>query len=168
MPHDFNNEKFMGWSSISKSLLKWNKFKLFLKRLTTSDKRCGSCMGNIVVEAGEAPQTVSKIGLSSRKVMLLWVWWEWNGIVHYRLLLSDQTIDYNLYSQQLERLYQVVEIKWLELINRKDVIFHHNARFHTFLVNHKKLRKLGWEVLMHSMSRSCRTSKSENSTFVIV
>jgi len=61
------------------------------------------------------------------------MWWDWKRIVYHELLPSDQTIDSNLYCQQLERLRQAIEKNRPELINRKGVIFHHNnARPHIF------------------------------------
>jgi len=84
---------------------------------------------------------MTKPGLMPRKVMLF-VWWDWKRIVHYELLLLDQTINFNS-TQQLERLHQVIE-KQLELINRKGIVFHHNARLHTSSAIYQKLRKLGW------------------------
>ncbi|KAG5316799.1 SETMR methyltransferase, partial [Acromyrmex insinuator] len=43
-----------------------------------------------------------------------------------------------------------ISIKTTELINRKDVVFHHdNVRPHTSLMTRQKLREFGWEVLMH-------------------
>jgi len=82
----------------------------------------------------EAPQTVAKPGLTPRKVML-YVWWEWKGIVYYELLPLGQSIDSNFYCQQLKRLRQVIERK--QLINKKGVIFHHdNVRPHTSLATH--------------------------------
>jgi len=98
---------------------------------------------------GEAPQTMVKPskGLTPRKVMLC-VWRDWKEIAHYELLPPGQTIDSNLYCQQLERLRQAIEKKRPELINRKGVVFHHdNARPHTSLVTRQKLKELGWEVL---------------------
>jgi len=81
---------------------------------------------------------------------MLYVWWDWKGIVHYELLPSDQTIDSNLYCQQLEELRQAIERKRPKLINRKDVVFYQdNARPDTFLATRQKLKELSWEVLIH-------------------
>ena len=66
------------------------------------------------------------------------------------LLSSNQTINSELYCEQLQRLQQAIERKRPELINRRGVIFHHdNARPHTSLMTRQKLREFGWEVLMH-------------------
>ena len=76
------------------------------------------------------------------------VWWDWKGIVHYELLSSNQTINSELYCEQLQRLQQAIERP--ELINRRGVVFHHdNAQLHTSLMTRQKLRELGWEILMH-------------------
>ena len=48
------------------------------------------------------------------------------------------------------RLKQAIKQKRPELINKKCVVFHHdNARPHISLVTRQKLKKLGWEVVMH-------------------
>ena len=76
--------------------------------------------------------------------------WDWKRIVHYELLSSNQTINSELYCEQLQRLQQAIERKRPELINRRDIVFHHdNARLHTSLMTRQKLRELGWEILMH-------------------
>ncbi|KAJ0183740.1 hypothetical protein K1T71_000163 [Dendrolimus kikuchii] len=99
--------------------------------------------------AGQASQTVAKPGLNRNKVMLC-VWWDWKGIIHYELLPTGRTIDSGRYCEQLMRLKQKVERKRPELINRRGVVFHHdNARPHTSLATQQKLREFGWEVLMH-------------------
>ncbi|KAL0880861.1 hypothetical protein ABMA27_002044 [Loxostege sticticalis] len=100
-------------------------------------------------KACQASQTVAKPGLTRNKVILC-VWWDWKGIIHYELLPPGRTIDSELYSEQLMRLKQEVERKRLELINRRGVVFHHdNARPHTSLATQQKIREFGWEVLMH-------------------
>ena len=78
------------------------------------------------------------------------VWWDWKGIVHYELLSSNQTINSEVYCEQLQRLQQAIERKRLELINRRDVVFHQQRRSTTHIFdNRQKLRELDWEVLMH-------------------
>jgi len=61
------------------------------------------------LKQGETPQMVAKPELTPKKVMLCW--WDWKGIGHYELLPPSQTIDSNLYYQQLERLRQGIERK---------------------------------------------------------
>ena len=135
------------------SLLNRNKIDPFLKRMVTGDekwvtydnvkrKRSGS-------KSGEAAQTVAKPGLMARKVLLC-VWWDWQGIIHYELLTYGQTLNSDLYCQQLDRLNTALMQKRPSLINRGRIVFHQdNARPHTSLVTRQQLRELGWEVLLH-------------------
>lgn len=153
VPHDLTLKNLMDRISICESLLKRNKIEPFLKRLITGDEKWITYDNNVRKRSwskrGEAPQTIAKPGLTSKKVMLC-VWWDWKGIVHYELLSPGQTINSDLYCQQLMRLKQSIQEKRPELINRKGVVFHHdNARPHTSLTTRQKLRELGWEVLMH-------------------
>ena len=138
--------------SICESLLKRNEIEPLLKRMITGDEKWITYDNNVRKRSwskpGEASQTVAKPVLTPRKVMLS-VWWDWKGIVHYELLEPGQTINSTLYCQQLMRLKQAIKKKRPELTNRKGVVFRHNARPHISLVTRQKLRELGWEVLMH-------------------
>ena len=101
------------------------------------------------IKKGEEAQAIAKPGLTRKKVMLC------VGVVKLegnRSLWAFivQTINSELYCEQLQRLQQAIEKKRPELINRRDVVFHHdNVRPHTSLLTRQKLRELGWEVLMH-------------------
>jgi len=78
------------------------------------------------------------------------VWWDWKGVVYFELLPRNQTINSDVYCQQLDKLNAAIKEKRPELINRKGFIFHQdNARPHTSLMTRQKLGQLGWEVLMH-------------------
>ncbi|GBP26124.1 hypothetical protein EVAR_15138_1 [Eumeta japonica] len=46
------------------------------------------------------------------------VWWDWKDLIHYKLLLSSEIINLDLYCQQLMKLKQEVEKKLPELIGR--------------------------------------------------
>ncbi|GFX41915.1 mariner Mos1 transposase [Trichonephila clavipes] len=98
---------------------------------------------------GESAQTVVKLGLTARKILLC-IWWDWKGIVYYELLSYGQTLNSDLYCQQLDNLKLAIDQKWPELANRRGVVFHQdNARPYTTVVTPQKLWELGWEVLMH-------------------
>ena len=61
-----------------------------------------------------------------------------------------QTLNSDLYCQQLERLNAALMQKRPSLMSSGRIVFHQdNARPHTSLVTCQKLRELGWEVLLH-------------------
>ena len=83
---------------------------------------------------------MAKPGVTARKVLLC-IWWEWQGIIHYELLHYGQTLNSHLYCQQLDRLNAAHMQKRPSLLNRGRIALHQgNARPHT---------SLGWEVLLH-------------------
>ncbi|GFY00847.1 putative DD34D transposase [Trichonephila clavipes] len=116
--------------SISEALVKRNEIDTFLKRMVTGDVKSVS-YDNIVrkrswSKCDEAAQMVAKPGLISRKC---------------------QTLNSDVYCQQLERLKLVIDQKRPELANRSGVVFHQdNARPHTSVVTHQKLWELDWKV----------------------
>jgi len=130
VPHELTVKNLMDRISICESLLKRNEIEPFFKRLITGDEKWVTYDNNVRKRSwsklDEAAQTVGKPGLTPRKVMLC-VWWDWKGIVHHELLQRGQTIDSTIYCQQLMRLKRAIEVKRPELINRKGVVFHHDA-----------------------------------------
>ncbi|GFV47592.1 histone-lysine N-methyltransferase SETMAR [Trichonephila clavipes] len=111
--------------------------------------QCFFDKGETASQRGESVQTVAKSELTSRKVILC-IWWDWKGIIYYELLPLCQTLNSDIYCQQLECLKLVTEQKELELANRRGVVFHQdNTRPLTSVVTHQKLWELDWKVLMH-------------------
>ncbi|KAL0852079.1 hypothetical protein ABMA28_000324 [Loxostege sticticalis] len=144
VPHELTERNLMNRVLICDSLLRRNETEPFLKKLITGDEKWITYDKNVRKrswsKAGQASQTVAKPGLTSNKVMLC-LWWDWKGIIHYELLPPGRTIDSELYCEQLMRLKQEVERKRPELINRRGVVFHNdNARPHTSLATQQKLR----------------------------
>lgn len=81
---------------------------------------------------------------------MLFICWNWKGIVFFELLPSNQTINTKVYCRQLDELDAAIKQKRWELTNRKGIVFHHdNARPHTSFVIRQKLLQLGWDVLPH-------------------
>ncbi|GFU83569.1 histone-lysine N-methyltransferase SETMAR [Trichonephila clavipes] len=153
VPHPLTVKNMIDRISICEVLAKRNENDPFLKRMLTGDKK-GVTYDNFVrkrswSKRGEAAQTVVKPGLTARKALLC-VWWDWKGIISFELLPYGQTLNSDLYCQQLDRLKLAIDQKRPELANKRGVVFlQDNARPHTFVVTRQKLCELGWEVLMH-------------------
>jgi len=153
VPHELTQKNLMDRISICESLLNRNKIDPFLKRMVTGDEKWVT-YDNVKRKRSwsnrdEPAQTVAKPGLTIRKVLLC-VWWDWQGIIYYELLPYGQTLNSDLYCQQLDRLKEAIAQKRPALANRRGIVFHQdNARPHTSIVTRQKLRELGWEVLMH-------------------
>ncbi|GFW75494.1 mariner transposase [Trichonephila clavipes] len=54
---------------------------------------------------------MAKPGLTAGKVLLC-IWWDWKGIIYYELLPNGQTLNSDLYCQQLDRLKLAIDQKW--------------------------------------------------------
>ena len=81
---------------------------------------------------------------------MLYIWWDWKGVLYYELLPENQTMNSNKYCSQLDQLKAALDEKRPELVNRKGIIFHqHNTRLHVSLMTRQKLLQLGWEVLIY-------------------
>ncbi|GFY26832.1 histone-lysine N-methyltransferase SETMAR-like [Trichonephila clavipes] len=61
-----------------------------------------------------------------------------------------QTLNPDLYCQQLNHLKLAIDQKWLELTKKRGVVFHQDSvRSRMSLVTRQNIWELGWEVLMH-------------------
>ena len=95
----------------------------------------------------EPPLPTSKASLHPKKVMLC-VWWDWKGILHYEFLSNNETINSEKYCSQLDKLKTAIEQKHSEIA--KGIMFHqHNAQSHVSLITRQKLLELSWDVLPH-------------------
>lgn len=135
------------------SLLKRHENDPFLKHIITGDKKW-VIYNNVKRKRSwskkDGPaQTISKVDIHQKKVMLS-VWWDFKGIVVFKLLPDNTTINSEVYCHQLDKMNDELQQKRSELINRKGVLFHQdNAKPHTSLVTHQKLLQLKWDTIPH-------------------
>ena len=106
--------------------------------------------GSQWLDRDQAPLGVPKPHKFVKKVMLC-VWWNTRGIVHYEVLESGQTVDSALYCQQLERVNQALADKGIKPEDTR--LLHDNARPHVSIMTQEKIEELGWEVLTHAPYR---------------
>ncbi|GIY38980.1 transposase [Caerostris darwini] len=73
--------------------------------------------------------------LKQPKKIMLPVWRDYKGILYYDLLSRNQTINSNMYVQQLAKPSHEVQEKRSESTNRNDIVFQQdNAKLHRSLL----------------------------------
>lgn len=153
VPHQLSAENKAQRSTICNFLLSKQEKEPFIHRIVTGDEKWvlyeNPKRKNQWLSPGQKPVSTPKPGLHPKKVLLC-VWWNSTGIVHFEILEQGQTVTADLYCQQLERLNQALIVKHPALVNRKGVILQHdNARPHSAKQTQQKIRDLGWELLPH-------------------
>ena len=93
-------------------------------------------------EPGKPSSSTSEPNLTLNKRMLC-IWWDIRPI-HYELLKPNEKLNSEKYCQQLDNLKTAVEKKRPAMLNRKDMILHHdNARPHAASGTRQKVAEVG-------------------------
>lgn len=153
VPHNLSEENKANRSTTCNLLLQRNKTEAFFDRLITGDEKWvlydNPKRKRQWLSQNESPRSTAKPGLHPKKALLC-VWWSIRGIVHLELLKYGQTVNSDLYCEQLDRLNQSLVEKCPAIVNRRGVILQHdNARPHCAKRTLEKINGLGWEVLPH-------------------
>ena len=61
-------------------------------------------------KCSEPPPPTPKTGLHPKKVVL-YIWWDWKGVLYYELLPENQMINSNKYCSQLDQLKSALDEK---------------------------------------------------------
>jgi histone-lysine N-methyltransferase SETMAR len=162
VPHPLSTDNLVQRASICASLLSRQKHKPFLERIVTGDEKwvryINVCRRRQWLDPGQKPFPDVNSDSYSKKVMLC-VWWDMKGVIYFELLNNHETINANIYSQQLQRLNEVLLQKRPVLANQKDVILlHDNSRPHVAKLTQRKIEqwdgkflriRLGRQILHH-------------------
>ena len=102
------------------------------------------------VPRDEEAQPVVQRNRFGRKVMLC-VWWNFEGVLLYQLLPNGKAVNAQLYSEQLDQVYEVLKRRYPGLVNRKRVLLQQdNAPAHRATLTRNKIEELdGIDVLPH-------------------
>ncbi|GFX34905.1 histone-lysine N-methyltransferase SETMAR [Trichonephila clavipes] len=150
---ELSNALIQSWSTIQEHLQhigKTNRAEPFFDHLITADekwvlydnpKRKRQCLS-----PNKPPRRTAKPGLRPKKALLC-VWWGIRGSVHFEVLKPGETVNADLYCEQLDRLNQSLIEKCPAIINRKEVSLQHdNSKLHCARKTLEKINGLGWEV----------------------
>lgn len=106
--------------------------------------------GNQWLRPGQAGIPVVRQGRFEKKVMLS-VWWNFEGVVHWELVPDGKAVNGSLYAEQLERMHGALQERYPRMIRQNRILLQQdNATPHTSRIAKQKLDELeGIEVLPH-------------------
>jgi histone-lysine N-methyltransferase SETMAR len=153
VPHDLTEFNKLNRVGACMRLAAKQKNEDFLDRVVTCDEKWvyyDNAQRRRTWSLHDEPAgTVAKRALTKNKVLLC-VWWDVKGIIYYEFLKSGETINSDIYCDQLDKVNENLKEKRSALVNRKGFIFHQdNAKPHTSLQTTQKLKELGWELMEH-------------------
>ena len=154
VPHDLTDHAKLQRLNTSLWLLSKYKKKDFLWKIVTGDEKwvylSNPHKKKQWLSPGQKAIPTPKREPDCDKLMLC-VWWDMKGIIHYELLEDGQKVNRFVYSEQLRRLNQkIIENRpWNGNGNRKVLLLHDNAKPHTAILTRDTIFELGWEVMPH-------------------
>ena len=121
------------------------------KRIVTSDEKWVYLVNHDRskrwVPKGQTRPSIPMQNQCGKKIMIC-VWWNFEGILHFELVPNGRAINVKLYCEQLDRVYDALIEKYPDLVRRKLALFQQdNAKTHTA----RKTSEKYWTV-----SRFCR------------
>ncbi|XP_035739230.1 histone-lysine N-methyltransferase SETMAR-like [Vespa mandarinia] len=115
-----------------------------MKNLYDNRKRCARWLIR-----NKACAHTPRPSLHPRKILIT-VWWNVTGVIHYSFLRTGMTITMEMYCQYIEEMHEKLKILRPSLINRHSpILLHYNVRPHTSYKTIAKLNELKYEILQH-------------------
>jgi histone-lysine N-methyltransferase SETMAR len=154
MPHELTNQQAKRRVDLCSQLLANPMDIRFWRRIVTGDEKWiyfrNPDKGNQWLQPGQAAEPVVQRGRFEHKVMLC-IWWNFEGPLHWELVPDGRAMDANLYAEQLQRVHQVLCSRYPAMVNRKRALLQHdNAPVHTSRRVQQKIQELeGIELLPH-------------------
>lgn len=150
IPHKLTEQNRDQRVTIASFLLSFSRTTSWLDSILTSDEKWvlyeNTKRKYQWIDEDAEPEPEPKADLHPKKVMIS-VWWNVRGVVHWELLPPNTTVTARYYCAQLQRVKAALNSQRLGA--GKVRYLHDNARPHTAKETRRKLNALGWEVLPH-------------------
>ncbi|OAF63997.1 hypothetical protein A3Q56_08291, partial [Intoshia linei] len=125
------------------------KNESFLENIVTGDEKWIHCDNTELkkkwLSSQESPILTPKPELYGKNVMVS-IWWDMKGILHYEYLKNKETINAEKYGEQLNKSTDAIYRKRSQMFSKGNIILlHDNARPHTAIKTRKHLMDLNYE-----------------------
>jgi histone-lysine N-methyltransferase SETMAR len=124
VPHNLSEQNKANRSITCNVLLQRHRTDPFFDRLITGDEKWvlydNPKRKRQWLSRNELPRTTAKPGLHPKKALLC-VWWNTRGVVYFEVLKPGQTINADVYYEQLERINRSLIEKYPAIVNRKEL-----------------------------------------------
>lgn len=154
VPHQLTDANKSRRYEVAVSLLSRFKKKDFLHKILTCDEKWilydNPKRRKSWVYPGQPSTSTAKPNIHARK-LLLCIWWDQRGVVHYEFLQPGETVTAERYCQQLIRVSDALDAKrpYTGKGRRSVLLLQDNARPHTAKTTVDTITDLGWEILSH-------------------
>ncbi|XP_035742750.1 histone-lysine N-methyltransferase SETMAR-like [Vespa mandarinia] len=153
IPHELTERNKLDHLNVCLSLLTRFNRDPFFDRIITCDekwvlydnrKRCARWH-----DRDEACVHIPRLSLHPRKILIT-VWWNVTGKIHYSFLRTEMTITAEKYCQYIEEMHEKLKIIRPSLVNRHGpILLHDNARSQTSYKTIAKFNELKYEIFQH-------------------
>ena len=153
IPHELTIEQCNKRLKICKQLANGPFDNRFIKKLITCDEKWiyynNPDTKYIWLDKNSPADQVPKMERFQKKVMLS-VWWNYEGVIHFELLPDGDTINSDVYIQQINRVYDKIANLYPALVNRNRIIIQQdNAKPHVSKNSLRNFKNLDIELLPH-------------------
>ncbi len=151
-PRALTDAQFAKRCRVAKQLAHRNKYAPFLRHIVTGDEKW-VCYDNTTRQIYWSPpgdiQSLPKPPAHQPKVLLC-LFWNYRGPIHYEFLPRGKTVNGDVYRQQLRQLKAKIDAASPKLMKTKHpLLLHDNAKPHTAKMTVTVAKELGFEILPH-------------------
>ena len=125
----------------------------FIRRIVTCDEKWIYYRNPDASNQWLGPRQPVKVIVNKNRFVpkvMLCVWWNFESVIHWKFFPNGHEVDVDLYSQQLERVNEILRRRYPALVNRNRVLLQQdNSRPQTARTTLTKIQELGGIQLSH-------------------
>lgn len=154
IPYELSPQQIQQRLNICNQLLAKSQDRRLWERIVTQDEKWVYLRNPNMRKRWRLPDEPQETEVRRQryeKKMMISVWWNFEGVLHFEIIPDGKSVNATLYATQLQKVHDILAQRYPALINRKGVVLQRdNARSHTGKIAAQKIKELAdIEVLPH-------------------